>query len=171
MQAGESGSQSLIHQVIYSVPDSGYCILEPAAAVSIPYSSGHLFRSRKRIWLLRSCGRSQSLIHQVIYSVRNILRRFVESIEDVSIPYSSGHLFRWRLRELITRLKLESQSLIHQVIYSVSEAPAGIPGTRLEPVSIPYSSGHLFRSGRRSSSSRISPRMSQSLIHQVIYSV
>ena len=44
MSATPSESQSLIHQVIYSVFTGKRAIEEARFAVSIPYSSGHLFR-------------------------------------------------------------------------------------------------------------------------------
>ena len=64
---GESMSQSLIHQVIYSV-GMVFGWRRSACHVSIPYSSGHLFRSSA--------------------SMKQFGKGFV------SIPYSSGHLFR-----------------------------------------------------------------------------
>ncbi len=190
-------SQSLIHQVIYSVRCN--------TCQSILYDE-----------------QSQSLIHQVIYSVFILELKERAKALGVSIPYSSGHLFRWMLpysfcitdpsglnplfiRSSIPFCKVRkglniqgyvSQSLIHQVIYSVysfcitdpsadgqglnplfirSSIPLPTPGTRSGPccghclnplfirssipflwqcnsyrqckslVSIPYSSGHLFR--------------------------
>ncbi len=145
IHGGSSESQSLIHQVIYSV-------------------LGEMPREREM-----TRRRSQSLIHQVIYSVmRRIKKRF--------------------------KITAESQSLIHQVIYSVGKISARFAAGR-DFVSIPYSSGHLFRSSIRSITTfacrslnplfirssipfcplashirQPSPK-SQSLIHQVIYSV
>ena len=115
--------------------------------VSIPYSSGHLFRYFEDI-------------------------TFHEAINKVSIPYSSGHLFRYLAGDLAPKYRgresqslihqviysvkkgrhrmsatpFESQSLIHQVIYSVGITSGLLQGEKAE-VSIPYSSGHLFRSG------------------------
>ncbi len=111
-------SQSLIHQVIYSVPGKEE-IRKQFGKVSIPYSSGHLFRSKILPDISIGCGGSQSLIHQVIYSVPDeegssqgsypclnplFIRssipfsgragRIAARSAGVSIPYSSGHLFR-----------------------------------------------------------------------------
>ena len=95
MKKGAPKSQSLIHQVIYSVRGRDMK-LRDLIEVSIPYSSGHLFRS----WIFDAEGATW---------------------QWVSIPYSSGHLFRWG-------------------------NPASDGLGFLDPVSIPYSSGHLFRS-------------------------
>ncbi len=144
------GSQSLIHQVIYSVtmgsqkgPFMRIKSLNPLfIRSSIPLSARATYGRRFL--------RSQSLIHQVIYSV--LLR-----------PLCGCKM-----------IMAGSQSLIHQVIYSVArtiegpdeEGRAGLnplfirssipflPGKKgyemsATPVSIPYSSGHLFRSGCR----------------------
>ena len=62
--------------------------------VSIPYSSGHLFRCKGQVFITSEQARmSQSLIHQVIYSV-NCEAWNPGLPRIVSIPYSSGHLFR-----------------------------------------------------------------------------
>ncbi len=125
--------------------------------VSIPYSSGHLFRLRIKKRYKATAERSQSLIHQVIYSVA----------PAVGFPQRPADL---------------SQSLIHQVIYSVgfiksafriihpglnplfirSSIPfrkrAGHLRPALSAVSIPYSSGHLFRSSAFLMNWRNAPR-------------
>ncbi len=117
-----------------------------SCCVSIPYSSGHLFRFV-----------FASPIPALMAKCLNPL--FIRS----SIPL----YFFFRQRRCFIRL---SQSLIHQVIYSVGISPRnrGAEIQRLNPlfirssipfnssrvkfrmvldfVSIPYSSGHLFRS-------------------------
>ena len=60
-------SQSLLHQVIYSVVEGGRIVHE-THPVAIPSSSGHLFRRGGLCcWIFIEA--SQSLLHQVIYSV------------------------------------------------------------------------------------------------------
>ncbi len=140
-----SESQSLIHQVIYSV---FWHIREEARAtygVSIPYSSGHLFRSFSSLFLPQICSFvSQSLIHQVIYSVRPHTERSTRLQTSSLNPLFIRSSIPFFCRDYALRKdRVLSQSLIHQVIYSVgvrlikTVSPTG--------VSIPYSSGHLFR--------------------------
>ncbi len=164
--------------------------------VSIPYSSGHLFRCKGQVFITSEQARmSQSLIHQVIYSV-NCEAWNPGLPRIVSIPYSSGHLFRFIGQVLSGDKLIESQSLIHQVIYSVPNkwiclttglTLVSIPYSSGHlfrwgrmwngklpfhfAVSIPYSSGHLFRCGVTEAAAAVFSQRSQSLIHQVIYSV
>ncbi len=119
---------------------------EPRLAhVSIPYSSGHLFRcSEPRLgWKSQPTRLNPLFIRSSIPLKRPNPDQPGRS--RVSIPYSSGHLFR----------------------YEPDTARIKDPDAE---VSIPYSSGHLFRFGIPSSIHGGSSE-SQSLIHQVIYSV
>ena len=75
---------------------SGRTFLGTQHLVSIPYSSGHLFR------------------------FEGVKNRSIKNKEGVSIPYSSGHLFRsLATSRMRPHAAPASQSLIHQVIYSV----------------------------------------------------
>ena len=139
-------SQSLIHQVIYSVargrflsPRSRRVCLNPLfIRSSIPLIA--------KLGTPASRELSQSLIHQVIYSVPNKWICLTTGLTLVSIPYSSGHLFRWG--------RMWNGKLPFHFA-----------------VSIPYSSGHLFRCGVTEAAAAVFSQRSQSLIHQVIYSV
>ncbi len=162
-------SQSLIHQVIYSVD---FCVPKSSRSMQglnpLFIRSSIPFRVYRTNWIL--LGRwSQSLIHQVIYSVGS--RRAITAPRSfVSIPYSSGHLFRCGItaRNYGAEILL-SQSLIHQVIYSVYFT-LQLALSSPSQVSIPYSSGHLFRL-LLLECLQCGAILSQSLIHQVIYSV
>ncbi len=111
------GSQSLIHQVIYSVPRFN------------ANHSGSLS--------------SQSLIHQVIYSVSE-KAPIAGAFSYVSIPYSSGHLFRlvWIRLGPIYSAKSLNPLFIRS---SIPFCDNGFVYIAAVTVSIPYSSGHLFR--------------------------
>ena len=111
-----SVSQSLLHQVTYSdtvehaaqpgnrqclnpfyirsrIPTSTTMTKKRKRDVSIPFTSGHVFRHLHR---------------------RSSLRRF----GLVSIPFTSGHVFRPLLLSWGCAQKQMSQSLLHQVTYS-----------------------------------------------------
>ncbi len=85
-------SQSLLHQVTYSdrvrYPTDGR-----RGAVSIPFTSGHVFRLSHKLTLL------------------------LEEL-DVSIPFTSGHVFRPFVNPWGRATEVRSQSLLHQVTYS-----------------------------------------------------
>ena len=112
-------SQSLIHQVIYSVTGIKLDSRRIERGVSIPYSSGHLFRLPREREMTRRRPKSQSLIHQVIYSVKTT-KDWTESgrssLNPLFIRSSIPFLISidWNQARFTA-----SQSLIHQVIYSV----------------------------------------------------
>ncbi len=169
-QTKRSGSQSLIHQVIYSVAKSRRWSSPDRSRVSIPYSSGHLFRFHRQgqKTLNEQCSLNPLFIRSSIPFLhldelglainRSLNPLFIRS----SIPFR-------QVRAFIQKRWATSQSLIHQVIYSVSwsHQPERLPLVGLNPlfirssiplsslggregrcpvrVSIPYSSGHLFR--------------------------
>ena len=117
--------------------------------VSIPYSSGHLFRSLAlgdMPWAICP-GRERCL---------NPL--FIRS----SIPFQES-------RELMRKGAPKSQSLIHQVIYSVRKRAGHLrPAlSGLNPLFIRSSIPLEGMDGKKA----IEEARSQSLIHQVIYSV
>ncbi len=159
--------------------------------VSIPFTSGHVFRQ-----FIRG-GRRRGKV--------------------VSIPFTSGHVFRHVFLAVLLRQEVSSQSLLHQVTYSDNSwllrpdlsftclnpfyIRSRIPTSRNTKrntgkmiVSIPFTSGHVFRQRWRENEeirgrclnpfyirSRIPTfgntarngsgvRMSQSLLHQVTYS-
>ncbi len=87
--------------------------------VSIPFTSGHVFRQTYFNYLAVTKQLSQSLLHQVTYS-------------DRSHPI-----------DIVRSLRM-SQSLLHQVTYSDSSGPRPEATYTLE-VSIPFTSGHVFR--------------------------
>ncbi len=133
-------SQSLLHQVTYS--------------------DDALQQGRIRRMV------SQSLLHQVTYSDAVKVEAPIPA-PDVSIPFTSGHVFRQQsqirtsvigscLNPFYIRSRIptgigprigygltKSQSLLHQVTYSDSISTH--PSTGKESVSIPFTSGHVFR--------------------------
>ena len=186
-------SQSLLHQVIYSV-QSPIHIFARQHLVAIPSSSGHLFRLLQQN---RICGRifgSQSLLHQVIYSVRSRVIQGAVRKGKVAIPSSSGHLFRPRhdQGQCFQLDRSRNPFFIRSSIPSLCYVTLHYVTLR---VAMPSSSGHLFRQTkvggndhykqcrnpffiRSSIPSRKEMKESlaffnesQSLLHQVIYSV
>ncbi len=208
-------SQSLLHQVTYSdyvgpygptvrlclnpfyirsrIPTRGYFNLWFISKryVSIPFTSGHVFRHCLIIGPSNKVTVSQSLLHQVTYSDvigmvkwwypegvsipftsghvfrRALLVLFADEIGDVSIPFTSGHVFRPTPATPATPATKVSQSLLHQVTYSDSRSPG--PQTQKTDVSIPFTSGHVFRLGVAGMFAYWE-YVSQSLLHQVTYS-
>ncbi len=165
-------SQSLIHQVIYSVQDCflgmvQWFLMSQSLIHQVIYSVARLgWRSQPAL------GRSQSLIHQVIYSVGRRLwpltagassglnPLFIRSsipfpgmrkgswcgLSTVSIPYSSGHLFRYDSQRQNDRTTDPTVSIPYSsghLFRCKQERPSEV---QCKSVSIPYSSGHLFRS-------------------------
>ncbi len=151
---------------------AAFRILHPG--VSIPYSSGHLFRSTRRRF---SCSKisppslnplfirssipfgpltagasceqprmSQSLIHQVIYSVEEFsISECSRVLKSLNPLFIRSSIPLERMRRHERYSSGMSQSLIHQVIYSVKAIRRG--------------------------DIAMARQASQSLIHQVIYSV
>ncbi len=162
-------SQSLLHQVTYSdeanvaslrklraclnpfyirsrIPTWFVLLLQRSTGnlVSIPFTSGHVFRlldtnpeatiyemsqsllhqvtysdPLSPIIKAKPKKKSQSLLHQVTYSDRISFADFKISNKKVSIPFTSGHVFRQQKRRLRT--------------------------SSTTRVSIPFTSGHVFR--------------------------
>ncbi len=112
---------------------------------------------------------SQSLLHQVTYSdppeakavtrINNLSQSLLHQVTYSDLICEAGHC---------SNRRMSSQSLLHQVTYSDSERPPP-RGNRPTCVSIPFTSGHVFRPGHEDWSLRVY-RMSQSLLHQVTYS-
>ncbi len=146
---GSQKSQSLIHQVIYSVwqRDGLFCACSRYASQSLIHQVIYSVPESKDL-MRKGAPKSQSLIHQVIYSVRlqddkgwdgkraSLNPLFIRS----SIPFLPAEILQ------ALRLDRKSQSLIHQVIYSVRIKKRFKAIAESARVSIPYSSGHLFRS-------------------------
>ncbi len=161
-------SQSLLHQVTYSDKVIIFIIAPSNSNVSIPFTSGHVFRLKGR-------------------ALRRILGM------PVSIPFTSGHVFRrgnitiveGGLLECLnpfyirSRIPTEkngsfsnpggmSQSLLHQVTYSdlirgnQEVAEAMVSQSLLHQVT--------YSDDRFSFNEGVDYGMSQSLLHQVTYS-
>ncbi len=161
-------SQSLLHQVTYSDTSWHWEWLATACTVSIPFTSGHVFRPRRKSGL-RSPKSSVSIPFTSGHVFRPRRKSGLRSPKSsVSIPFTSGHVFRhsvsmvsmqqekclnpFYIRSRIpTKIMkqaiitiLVSQSLLHQVTYSDKEN-AKRRGSESEIVSIPFTSGHVFR--------------------------
>ncbi len=184
-------SQSLLHQVTYSdylttvrqlfnrikclnpfyirsrIPTLKDETATRAGDVSIPFTSGHVFRRTAFLPTTSGVSMSQSLLHQVTYS----------DLLGMAAEVDAAQM---------------SQSLLHQVTYSDNSKPKR--QHFYVRVSIPFTSGHVFRPQRLAHEavreneclnpfyirSRIPTldhllwnhlsRLSQSLLHQVTYS-
>ncbi len=138
-------SQSLLHQVTYSDPcrsaGEGRC---PRARVSIPFTSGHVFR-------LRAKPKKRGGYYVV------------------SIPFTSGHVFRRPGSRCRPRRSGMSQSLLHQVTYSdnstsMSSGSNWLGSSQSLLHQVTYSDSFANLKERRDN------MVSQSLLHQVTYS-
>ncbi len=173
-------SQSLLHQVTYSDWQLEKSESHRRELVSIPFTSGHVFRpgliralrrfhsSCLNPFYIRSRIPTPSIYHAnsihtnclnpfyIRSRIPTAIKRDGEWVPyEVSIPFTSGHVFR--PRELMARalFLLLSQSLLHQVTYS-DEKKMAVIIVNID-VSIPFTSGHVFRrrlEGDRSCSGR-----------------
>ena len=136
------------------------------ASVSIPFTSGHVFRREKSMLDESANPVSQSLLHQVTYS------DYGNCAASVVLPHCLNPFYiRSRIPTIVGDLifdkKLMSQSLLHQVTYSdliqIGEISFSFD------VSIPFTSGHVFRHPKKPPAEK-KEAVSQSLLHQVTYS-
>ncbi len=192
MAAQQAMSQSLLHQVTYSDNVAGKHRYK-GEKVSIPFTSGHVFRRLHKSWANEKLIVSQSLLHQVTYSDAGLNKEIVDSIrvsqsllhqvtysdaengsmpaglERVSIPFTSGHVFRQWANRKTSALLVPCLN----PFYIRSRIPTTSVLRRVAEsaadVSIPFTSGHVFRPGDGPIEEEMS-RMSQSLLHQVTYS-
>ncbi len=166
-------SQSLLHQVTYSDSRLNYgkrlsiwCLNPfyirsriptegapagrggPGNRVSIPFTSGHVFRQLiEEGERLRQQEMSQSLLHQVTYSDKMEITVAPGQSPHVSIPFTSGHVFRRTQTETLCVCDLSCLNPFY--IRSRIPTPGSQRKGRCETVSvsIPFTSGHVFRHG------------------------
>ncbi len=159
-------SQSLLHQVTYSDPRLLSDFVAFWNNVSIPFTSGHVFRQYWLKWSEDSDSGSQSLLHQVTYSDNRGYRgrllptlvsipftsghvfRLELNLDEnwlyyvVSIPFTSGHVFRQLREKLVKKFPDVSIPFTSGHVFRLERQ---IPGTGIRSVSIPFTSGHVFR--------------------------
>ncbi len=114
-----------------------------AANVSIPFTSGHVFRRRTQVRPSAPPAMSQSLLHQVTYS--DVAVKWDESFDSKCLNpfYIRSRIPTRQLSDMVDLSAVMSQSLLHQVTYSDQYPNDGLLQKR---------------------------QMSQSLLHQVTYS-
>ncbi len=86
--------------------------------VSIPFTSGHVFRRRSRPMRLGARCMSQSLLHQVTYSDMKTVKGFRCSCAKCLNPFYIRSRIPTGIPQRFSRQKKASQSLLHQVTYS-----------------------------------------------------
>ncbi len=135
--------------------------------VSIPFTSGHVFRQRGGLVFPLNSEMSQSLLHQVTYSDNGAGSEKRSCTDSVSIPFTSGHVFRHSMHRVsfpfLRHVSIPFTSG-HVFRQNWTASLGATPG-----VSIPFTSGHVFRRPDRVGGKR-SGSVSQSLLHQVTYS-
>ena len=161
-------SQSLLHQVTYSDIFDKAVFRSLQRNVSIPFTSGHVFRPH----LARGEKYTDGKV-SIPFTSGHVFRREAggrqgRRDQPVSIPFTSGHVFRptaspadnihlWSLNPFYIRSRIPTSA-------TTSPRPS-------KPiVSIPFTSGHVFRQLGDPRGFTHVAIVSQSLLHQVTYS-